>query len=145
MKNTNWIWRTIAAVVVIVLLAGSGIALYRLGYAHGLRAAQPEDGFPRHMFMQQEFDNNWDQGGRIIRNWDMPMWPERGVAQFPPRVMPGYFPGLGLFAAFFKLAFLVLIIWLIYKFITALLAGQGWQLTFQKLPIEKKSNSKKKK
>jgi len=117
MKNTKWLWWTVTILLTLIILAGIGIAGFRIGVARGVNLSSADgsaftlrqwrglDGdMPKDGFGMRGFDHARDFGGRGFN---------RG--------------GFSFFSPFFfllRVAFFGGLIWLAYT----LIKRSGWKL-----------------
>ncbi len=160
MSRKQVVGRVLLVLLVLVILAGAGYAIYRLGYANGVAAAT--DG---HVVFGRFFGNfNLPEDMLKDHPWMQFTRPESGRSdfddhmQFMPRMFNRYpmarsvFSGYSLYSPFsilFRLLCLGFLVWAGYKVISAIFGGKGWKLSFQKMPddnesVEAKAGAKKK-
>ena len=135
MSRTQWVGRILLAIIALGLLIAAGFTIYRIGYTRGAGIARAGEGFQMRLpgrlrLPQEKSDENpiWPRG--------YPGFPQRG---FDPR--SGFLrPFLGTYSffspisLFLKVAFVGLILWLLYKVVILIFRDKGWQLTFRTLP-----------
>ena len=154
MSRKQVVGRVLLVLLVVVILAGAGYALYRIGYVNGIAAANdghvvfgrffgnfnlPEDMLKDHPFMQ--FDR--PESGRFNFDDQTQSMP-RAFNRSP--LTRNVFSRYSLYSPFsilFRLICLGFVIWVGYKVISAIFGGKGWKLSFKKLPEEEGSPEEK--
>jgi hypothetical protein len=154
MSRKQVVGRVLLVLLVVVILAGAGYALYRIGYVNGVAAAN--DG---HVVFGRFF-GNFNLPGDMMKDhpWMQFDRPESGSSVFGDHLqsMPGAFNRSPLtrsfysryslyspFSILFRLICLGFLIWVGYKVISAIFGGKGWKLSFQKMPAEDGSPEEK--
>jgi hypothetical protein len=135
MSKTRWIGRILLAIVALGLLIAAGFVIYRIGYIRGAGVTRASEGIQARI--PERFRLPREKSG------ESPIWP-RGLPGFPQnRLVPrsGFF---SLFIGtrsvfspiwlFLKVAFVALVLWLLYKAVTLIFRDKGWQLTFRSVP-----------
>ncbi len=139
MSGKKWIVGALIAVVVVGALIAVGFAVYRIGFMQGAMFANTGEGIPlpfhgRHGFLPGDRGEVPEQlQGRFdfsMRDFDQGYHPGSGF--------PGQRPFFSPFSLILRVAFLGVVIWLLYKLVTKVFRGNGngWQLTYQKLPAD---------
>lgn len=154
MSNTSWIWKVIIAIVVVGVLAAAGFWIYQLGYRNGIAAANTGEGFPR-----RGFEFLWHEDG----GYHMPFGGHHGMFSDEDFGMPFHqrsdnplnqrfyfqnrFPVTRTYFSPFwfvlKLVAFGVFLWLLYKVITLLTRGKGWQLSFHSIEDGDEKGKKK--
>ena len=137
MSRTQWVGRILLAIIALGLLIAAGFVIYRIGYLRGAGITRAGEGVQ----------------ARIPERFRIPQ-DESDESPILPRVLPGFprnklVPRSGFFSVFLgtrsafspislflKVAFVGLILWLLYKVVTLIFRDKGWQLTFQSLPTQ---------
>lgn len=160
MTRRQLVGRILLVLLVLVVLAGAGYALYRWGYINGLAAA--DEGRVGFRWFSDDFDFSED----ALKHWPWAQFNRRGSGMFDyndhMQSMPHTFYRSPVtrsvfsrymiyspFSALFRLICLGFFVWAGYKIITAIFGGKGWQLSFQQRSeegesVEAKSSAKKK-
>jgi len=145
MTRRQLLGRILLVLLVVVILAGAGYALYRLGYVNGV--ADANDGEVDFPWFSGDFDFPED----ALRNRPWTQFNRRGTGMFdddieymqPMRHAFNRFPMtsnvFGRYSFYsplsilFRLACLGFLVWAGYKIITAIFGGKGWKLSFVKM------------
>lgn len=120
MKNTKWIWRVLAVLLTLVVLAGVGFAGFRVGVVQG--ANLTADDLSTMFTHSRGFDGDMMNGGFGHGRGDF-----NGRGHFDGRGDFGGRGGFGFFSPLFgllRLAVLGGLIWLAYTFIKR----SGWRV-----------------
>ncbi len=160
MSRNQVVGRVLLVLLVLVILAGAGYALYRIGYVNGVAAANdghvvfgrffgnfnlPEDVLKDHPWMR--FDR--PESGRFDFDDHMQSMPRMFNRSPMTRNFFSRYTLYSPFSILFRLICLGFLIWVGYKVISAIFGGKGWNLSFKKLPEddnppEEKAGAKKK-
>ena len=98
-KRNLFVWRVIASIVLLALLAGGGYLAYRAGFAQGMhRAPELAEAFP------EAFEEGWLPMHRF-GNYRAPMYGMHGRGFFPLGGLFGLILALFLFAGLIRLLF----------------------------------------
>jgi hypothetical protein len=133
MFNKPWVGRTLISILVLVVLAAAGYAIYQIGYTRGVLATG--EGIPAYAFGCFNF---MDDEGQT-----MPFQDRRGIMFH--NFYPGRFPGsrtsgirgfVSPFSLIFRLIVFGGVLWALYAITRGIFRGRGWQLTFSKTPDE---------
>jgi hypothetical protein len=137
MSKTQWLGRILIVVIALGILIAAGYAIYRVGYTRGAVNARAGEGFEarfpdRFRAPQDKLDESpfWPRGG--------PGLPQNA---FDPRVgvssrLFGARPFFSPVLLILKVAFVGVVLWLLYKVVTLIFRGNGWQLTFRSLAAD---------
>ncbi len=143
MTRRQLVGRVLLVLLLVLILAGAGYALYRLGYVNGV--ADANDGQVRFPWLSGDFDFPED----ALRNRPWASFNQRGTRMFDvdahmqsiPHAF-NQFPMTGSvfsrhsfytpFSILFRFICLGFLIWAGYKVITAIFGGAGWKLSFVK-------------
>jgi hypothetical protein len=126
MSKQKWLVTVLITILVLVVLAAGGYALYRIGYNHGLQANVRENQIPQRFMGEQMFRHP----GLNLRGFDRGfMLMDRGFRGLP------VLSWLGLAL---RVVAVIVGIWLLYILIKFLFGKQGWSFTVQKGPVESK-------
>lgn len=135
MSKTQWVGRILFAIIALGLLIAAGFAIYRIGYTRGAVIARAGEGF------EARFPGRYSLPQDKLDEGPMWFWGRPGLPQhsFDPRSgFSSRFLGARSFFSpvllVLKVAFVGLILWLLYKVVTLIFRGKGWQLTFRSLP-----------
>jgi hypothetical protein len=156
MTRRQLVGRILLVLLVVVILAGAGYALYRIGYVNGV--ADANDGHVSFPWFSDDFD--FPEG--VLKNRPRVQFYQRGSGMFDNdgqmQNMPYAFNQYPLrtsvfsrysfytpFSILFRLICLGFFVWAGYKVITAIFGGKGWKLSFQKTsednePVESKES-----
>jgi hypothetical protein len=135
MSKTRWLRRILIAVIALGILIAAGYAIYRVGYTRGAVIARAGEGFEtrfpgRFRLPQDKLDESQ-------------IWPRvhPGLPQYkfnPRSIFLSRFFGTRPFFSpvllILKVAFVGVVLWLLYKVVTLIFRDNGWQLTFRTLP-----------
>lgn len=160
MSRNQVVSRVLLVLLVLVILAGAGYALYRIGYVNGVAAANdghvvfgrffgnfnlPEDVLKDHPWMQFDRPESW----RFDFDDHMQTMPRTFNRSPMTRNFLSRYTLYSPFSILFRLICLGFLIWVGYKVISAIFGGKGWNLSFKKVPEddnppEEKASAKKK-
>ena len=161
MTRKQLVGRILLVLVVLVVLAGAGYGLYRLGYVNGVADASDE-----HVVFGRFSEGDFEFPEHMLENWPWAQFTRRGSRssglnnqmQFMPFTtnrLPVSHNSFNRYTYFSPFSFILRLIclgffvWAGYKVISAIFGGKGWHLSFQKLaedetPAEAKSSTRKK-
>jgi hypothetical protein len=161
MTRRQLVGRILLVLLVLVVLAGAGYGLYRLGYVNGVADASDE-----HVGFWRFSDGDFDFPEHMLENWPWAQLSRRGsrlsgsneqmhVMPFTTNQFPATqysfnrFSYFSLSSFFLRLICLGFFVWAGYTIISAIFGGRGWNLSFEKLgedekPVEAKSSARKK-
>ncbi len=135
MKN-NWLGKTLFVILIVGLLVVGGYAVYRVGYAQGVRASISGDASS---VWAEHFENMPNDAWHTQRS----MMPNSNRSQ-----MDGYssmpfsshntfgMTGFFFLPALFRVLFWGFVIWLVYKLVTGgFSGGRGWHLSLTRDPV----------
>lgn len=124
MSKNRWWVTALVGILILVVLAGVGYAMYRLGYAQGAQVAAGNQELPRNLQGQQNFRHpNLDLRGF-----------ERGITPFTRGV--GGMMGFAWMGIILRIAIPLLIVVGPVLLILFLIGKLGWKRQSQKAPVE---------
>ncbi|MGD8456486.1 MAG: hypothetical protein PVF83_08885 [Anaerolineales bacterium] len=146
MSNKSWMWKVAVGIVIVGVLVAGGFWIYQLGYRSGVAAADTGEAY-----LRRPFGSFWDGD----EDYDMPFGGYHGMFsdEDGDSVIPFYQRSDDLFSRRFysqdrfpmtwsyfsplwfvmKLVVFGVFVWFIYKVITLLIGGKGWQLSFTRI------------
>jgi hypothetical protein len=147
MSKKSWIWKVVIGIVIVGVLVAAGFWIYQLGYRSGVAAANAGEGYPRRSFT---FFWNEDESDRKLLGGHHGMLSDEDDGFITPFNQRLYFQDRFLSSRTYfsplwfllKLAVFGVFIWLIYKAITLLIGGKGWQFSFTRIDEEEKGKKK---
>lgn len=135
MTKKQWVGRILIAVIALGLLIAAGFLVYRIGYTRGAMIARAEEGsearFSGRLNSPEERSDEgstWFRGRPGLLQHDLDL-----RSGFLIRVL-GTRSFLSPAWLILKVAFAGVVLWLLYKVLTLILRGTGWQFTFRSIP-----------
>jgi len=139
MSSKKWIVGALIAVVVVGALTVVGFGVYRIGFMQGVMFANTGEGIPLPFRGHFGFlpGDRGEVPAQLEGRFDFPMRNFDRVYH-PGSRFPWQRPFFSPFSLILRVAFLGVLIWLLYKLVTKVFHGNGygWQLTYQKLPTD---------
>ena len=155
MTRKQLVGRILLVLIGLVVLAGAGCGLYRLGYVNGVDDASDE-----HVGFGRFSDGDFEFSEHMLENWPWAQLNRRGGMMFDfddhMQTMPQTFNRFTVtrnnhsryafntpFSILFRLICLGFFVWAGYTVITAIFGGKGWRLSFQKMPEDDRAEEAK--